>query len=229
MPVDPVGTVASGYDRLGGSYLEWAGRIEADPRTPWLDRLESRLADGSAVLDLGCGAGIPTAARLAERHALLGVDASAGQIERARSAVPKATFRVGDMTVIDLPASSFDAVVALYSIIHVPRLAHAALFRSIATWIRPGGWLLAALGGAESEDWAGDWLGVPMFFSSWAPDETLRLLSEAGFEIVEADVVEIREPEGGVPFLWVLARRPLDEPDVTLHEASRTGGTGQRP
>ncbi len=42
-----------------------------------------------------------------------------------------------------------------------------------------------------------------------ADEETnRRLLREAGFELVVDDLVWMREPQGEVAFLWVLARKP---------------------
>ena len=46
-----------------------------------------------------------------------------------------------------------------------------------------------------------------MFFSSHDAATNRRLLAAAGFELLVDEIVETREPEGPVPFLWVLARR----------------------
>jgi SAM-dependent methyltransferase len=197
--------VRVGYDRLGDRYVAWAARVEEDPRDRYLAELTARLEPGAHVLDLGCGAGVPAAAQLAERFVLLGVDVSPVQLERARREVPGATFLQADIAELDVPDASFDAVVALYSLTHVPRQLHADLFRRIARWLRPGGLFLGTLGARGGADWRGDWLGVEMFFSSWDADVNRRLLRDAGFELVHDEVVTIREPEGPARFLWVLA------------------------
>jgi hypothetical protein len=49
---------------------------------------------------------------------------------------------------------------------------------------------------------------VETFFSGYEPDTTLRLVREAGLEVVRDDLETIEEPEGPARFLWVLARRP---------------------
>ncbi len=107
--------------------------------------LLKRLPPGADVLDLGCGAGLPSTACLARRFTVTGIDISPSQVERARLNVPGATFINADMTAVHLPESSFDAVVAFYSIVHVPRDQHATLLRSIASWLRPGGLLTTAM------------------------------------------------------------------------------------
>jgi cyclopropane fatty-acyl-phospholipid synthase-like methyltransferase len=109
------------------------------------------LPPGATVLELGCGVGVPTTQRLAQRFAVTGVDISAQQIALARRNVPTATFVQADMAALDFPSASFDAVAAFYSIIHVPREEHAALVHDSATWLRPGGLLVATMGAGSTE------------------------------------------------------------------------------
>ena len=47
---------------------------------------------------------------------------------------------------------------------------------------------------------------MPMFFSSHGADENLRLLAEAGLDVLRAEPVTMREPEGEATFLWVMCR-----------------------
>lgn len=108
-----------------------------------------------------------------------------------------------DFTAIDFPAASFDAVVCSYSFIHVPRAEHEVLFRKIAVWLRPGGFLLANFGIGNCEiDYDEDWLGVPMFYSSFDADGERAALRGAGFELV-IDRIQT-EIEDGRPYRWLL-------------------------
>ena len=202
--------VRAGYDRLGDRYVSWAALIEDDPRERFVAELEARLEPGARTLDLGCGAGVPTASRLAERFTVLGVDVSNVQLERARREVLGATFVQGDIAELDFPDASFDAVVALYSLTHVPREAHPDLFGRIARWLPDGGLFLASLGASGEDDWLGEWLGVEMFFSSWDADTNRRLIRDAGFELARDEVVTMHEPGCPATFLWALASRRSD-------------------
>jgi cyclopropane fatty-acyl-phospholipid synthase-like methyltransferase len=207
---DPKQIVARGYDAIALRYAEWAGTIES-PTRRWLRALLDRLADGSRVLELGCGRGVPATRELAKRHDVIGVDISSSQIALARHHVPEATFVHADVTELELPSSSYDAVVSLYMFGHVPPDEAAELVDRIAVWLRPGGLLLATMG-ARDEDAEPcieeDWLGAPMYFAGVGRQTSLRWLDDAGLDVMRAEVEPQVEHGEEVRFLWVLARRP---------------------
>jgi SAM-dependent methyltransferase len=200
--------VEAGYDALAERFLAWSSRVQGDPRERFLEAFVDRLPDGARVLDLGCGAGVPSTRRLAERFEVTGVDISKAQLRLARRYVPAATFVRGDIAKLAFPPCSFTGITALYSISHLPREEHSDLFVRLCSWLEPGGLLLASLGAADNPGWTGEWLGAPMFFSSYDADTNCRLFRLARFEILHGEVVEMREPDSAVSFLWVLARKP---------------------
>jgi SAM-dependent methyltransferase len=199
--------VARGYDALGEGYSAWASSFADQARDRLLDAFTARLPSGARVLDLGCGPGVPSTRLLADHFDVIGVDISETQLDAARRNVPEASFVHGDLANVDFPPESFDGVAAFYSISHVPREEHGALFERVSRWLVPGGLFLATLGARDDPGWIGDWLGQPMFFSSHDADINRRLLTAANFDLVIDDVIETPEPEGPVPFLWVLAER----------------------
>jgi SAM-dependent methyltransferase len=199
--------VGRGYDVIGERFAEWRDRIVGDPRREWEEELVSRLQDGARVFELGCGAGVPDTKRLAQRFRVTGVDVSAGQIRRARAAVPEAEFVQADFTSLDLEPESCDAVVSFYAFNHVPRELLAPTFARIAGWLVGGGLLMTALGTGDIEAWTGDFLGAPTFFSSFPPETNTRLVREAGFEILRDQLVTFHEPDGDATFQWLLATR----------------------
>ena len=199
--------VGAGYDAMIDTWESWKGQITNDPRAEWCEELVSRLRPGAHVVELGCGGGAPETALLAERFRVTGVDLSEAQLRRARERVPGAEFVHADFTEVELEPGSVDAVAAFYSFNHVPRDLLAPLYARMRSWLVPGGLFLTALGTGDSDGWVGEWLGVPMYFSSWPPETNSRMLTEAGFELLRDEVVTIREPEGDGTFQWVLARR----------------------
>jgi 2-polyprenyl-3-methyl-5-hydroxy-6-metoxy-1,4-benzoquinol methylase len=203
-------TVESGYDLMAEQYL--ATKNGEDPLAlEALKDLASLLPPAAAVLDLGCGAGVPVTRWLADRgFAVTGVDVSARQLDLARIHVPEATFVKADMTKATFGPGSFDAVVAFHSVIHVPRTEHPALLGRIHRWLRPEGAFLATMSLTESEGREEDWegWGAPMVWSHYDADTNLAMLRETGFGIRYA------EPRSGggtgdqrETWLWVLARK----------------------
>jgi 2-polyprenyl-3-methyl-5-hydroxy-6-metoxy-1,4-benzoquinol methylase len=184
-----------------------------DPEDPLalkaLEDLASLLPKDAAVLDLGCGAGVPVTRWLADRgFAVTGVDVSAKQLELARKYVPDGTFLRADMTEVVFGPESFAAVVAFHSIIHVPRTEHPALLKRIHRWLKPHGALLATMTVADyegrDEDWEG-W-GAPMVWSHYDSKANVAMLREAGFEIRYAEP-RTGGGTGGETWLWVLASK----------------------
>jgi SAM-dependent methyltransferase len=207
MTSDPKIVVAQGYDQIAEVYLRRFGNSAV--RQFWLDQLIARLPAGVRVLDLGCGAGLPVARDLQDRgFVVTGIDGSRRQIELARDNVPGATFIEADMTRAKFAEASFGAVIALYSITHVPRDLHSGLFLRIANWLQPGGLLLASLGAEAAADWTGEWLGTEMFFSQHDAATNLRLIQETGL-IAECAEIAAQDDEDA-KFLWVIARKPID-------------------
>jgi ubiquinone/menaquinone biosynthesis C-methylase UbiE len=207
--LDPKRLVADSYDRIAERHAEWAVGARTEERDRYTARLLEVLSTGADVLELGCGTAGPTTQTLAKHFRLTAVDISARSVELARQKVSTARFLVADMTVVDFPAGSFDAVVAFYSIIHVPREEQPALFARITNWLRPGGLFLATLtSGGEAADYEPDWLGVPMFWSGFDPATARQHLEEAGLRIKSAAIETAEEDGTPISFLWVEAHRP---------------------
>ena len=203
---DPKRVVERGYDRVAHDYARLEGVTEW-PRMRWLHKLLDRLEPGSSVLDLGCGSGDPADIEIAKEHQVTGVDISQTQIDLARKNIPTGRFLHGDAASVQFPAASFDAVISFYALEHIPRQEHEVLLRRICRWLRAGGYLLISMEAGEYDDVMGEWLGVLMFISCFDPETMVRLVEEAGFELLET-AVEI-QAEGGqeIPYLWLFARK----------------------
>ncbi len=126
-----------------------AQRVEATYTTP--DVSATRVAvfraleprSGERVADLGCGPGFMTqelARAVGPQGHVYALDLSEPMLGLARrrcAGLPSVELAMGDMTALDLPDSSYDAVVAMQSVAYVPEAARA--LAEIARVLRPGG------------------------------------------------------------------------------------------
>ncbi len=141
---------AASYNAHAGSYDKYIRRLSA----PLADRIcdLARLKPGDRVLDVGTGPGI--AARRATQTvgpagSVLGVDLSEGMIDIARQSVARwegkaPEFRVMDAEALDLPDTTFDAVISLCAVRHFPNIERA--LAQMCRVLKPGGRLVVSYG-----------------------------------------------------------------------------------
>ena len=132
--MNPKDIVRTGYDKISHTYR--GDDIDhSDPDIAayigWVNELIARVPAGGAVLDLGCGNGVPVASCWRAGFAVTGVDISPVQIGRAQATVPAARFVCADTTALEFPAQTFAAIASFYAIIHVPLAEQRDLFAKI--------------------------------------------------------------------------------------------------
>lgn len=211
---DPKKLVEQGYDRVAAEYAQLE-QGESWPRMRWLRKILERLAPGSSVLDLGCGSGDPADVEIAKNHRLTGVDISRVQIDQARRNVPDGRFIHADAATVQFTSAPFDSIVSFYTLEHIPREQHLALMQKFSQWLRPDGFVLISTEASEI-DGVGEWLGVPMYFSSFGADAAKELIVEAGFEVLESSIETQWEGGEAIPSLhfkkagqfWPARHRP---------------------
>ncbi len=206
-----IAAVAAGYDSAGDDYFRFYR--SSVPNVVW--RYERLFIDGvigtRRVLELGCGNGLPFTSNLVKRFDVTAVDVSQQQVNKARRNVPSGKFVCADMSMLKLPENSFDGVIALYSIIHLPRSLQPELIASIYSWLRPGGLFVATFGATEEDHREDNWFGVPMYWSSFDAETNRTMVSDAGFVVESANVEMIDNlGDGGEKetHQWIVARKP---------------------
>lgn len=194
--------------------------------------------EGERALDAGCGTGQLTA-MLAERGAeVQGIDRSPSMVEAARRAHPQLDFEVGDILALD-PSGDLDLVFSNATLHWVKPPEEAA--RRIAGALKPGGRLVAELGGAGNVDTvdtallaalaeAGipeEALGKPRYYPSVA--EYAEILAGVGLEVELAHLFQrptpLEGPDGLRNWLEMFIRPyligvPQDEVDALLDRAT---------
>jgi 2-polyprenyl-6-hydroxyphenyl methylase/3-demethylubiquinone-9 3-methyltransferase len=160
------------------------------------------------ILDVGCGNGYWALRLASSGHRVVGIDASAQRIERAREEVPSARFEqldISESLLSDLHEEPFDLVVSTEVVEHLflPREWAAACLAAL----RPGGRLICStpyhgylknLGIALTGRWDRHHhtlrsVGHIKFFSE---AKLRQLLVETGFENVSF------RGAGRLPYLW---------------------------
>ncbi|KGO76965.1 Methyltransferase type 11 [Penicillium italicum] len=214
--------IKKAYDEIAEVYLNWTQHSH-ETRLSYLDLMLQSFDSTKEprqinILELGCGAGVPCTEHLASREyiSVTANDISETQIAMAKKRLPQSMKLIqGDMMELEFSRESFDAVMAMYSIFHLPRDEQTTILRRIFDWLKPGGRLLANFpetGFASSSDQA--WLGGTkgaMHWSGWGREEMRRLLAEIGFVMqIDEVVVDCEEKNGvsqSVPFHWILAKK----------------------
>lgn len=207
----PKDIVRTGYDKISHTYR--GDSIEADNPShqnyvAWVSSLLETMPPKAAILDLGCGNGIPTSKLLTDAGCrVTGVDISPVQIERARQNVPNAEFICADMSTLHFEPERFAAIVCFYAIIHVPVEEQPGIFAALHRWLQPGGSLIMSVGGEQA--WTGteqSWLNVADATMYWSHADiaTYRSWLEAqGFHIAWERFI----PEDDTGHYLLLARK----------------------
>lgn len=218
-PENIKGRIKASYDAIASTYNTWTEK-HTPLRLSYLEKLFEAVPslkqqkEKVSVLELDCGAGVPILEEILSRcptASLIGNDMSTTQLKLARQNLASFGDRVslieGDMAALSFQDASQDAVIGLYSIIHLPKSEQVEILGKIARWLKPGGCLLAtfseATSGVVSEKWLDEkgW----MFWSGFEQDETISHAEGAGLEIIHRAI----EGDGEEQHLWIIARKPL--------------------
>jgi ubiquinone/menaquinone biosynthesis C-methylase UbiE len=183
------------FDHLAELYQ---GEHSSNPfQTALVEKLSGLIPPGSAVLDLGCGTGVPTARILtAAGHRVVGVDISQGMLALARDQVPAAEFRHADIRSLPGDLGTFEAVTSFFTLLMLSRAEISAVLGRITGWLKPGGYFAAGMVNLDADSLPVEFLGVPVQVSGYPEAEWRSVLETAGFTVLESETVEFT-PENG--------------------------------
>jgi ubiquinone/menaquinone biosynthesis C-methylase UbiE len=214
----PKQIVEQAYDYIAEWYLRWV-EGQSSPRERYTNKVLENAPASPFVLELGCGPGVPITRMLLDRGAqVVANDISAKQISMAKVRCPEATLISGDMAALSFEPASFDGVISFFTIFHLPRAEQKGMLSNIYSWLKPGGMFVFNLATVDEEEIHGEFLGHGMFWSSYGVEDNKAMVRDIGFEVVEAEVLEAgdgqleeSDPDYGVKFMWVVARKGSSE------------------
>lgn len=217
-------TAEQAFDSVGPAYeAAFAGLPEQARSVDWLlAQLEASGAKPARFVDIGCGTGRPVCSSLAGAgHDVLGIDVSSAMIAAARKRVPGARFERMDFRNFDPPPRSLDAASAYFSFIaDVTQEEISGFVSKIFAFLKPGGLFVFATLPLDVQGLQFKWMGRPVTVSSLAPDATVDMVRDVGFEIVYDAVTKFtpKGAEAGIcqeeevweeSHLFVYARKPM--------------------
>ncbi|MFX1452697.1 MAG: class I SAM-dependent methyltransferase [Promethearchaeota archaeon] len=192
--------VEKGYNKIAEDYYN---HRDLEKFNGEVEKFASLLPDNAHILDVGCGAGIPTAKFLVKRGIkVTGIDISETMLNFARQIVPNADFFKMDINELEFKDNVFEGIVCVYTLFHIPRIKHFEIFKKFYNILKPGGILMINTGISESEG-TSTFFGVPMFWSNHSPETTLDLIKKAGFIIISEGVLQ----RGGEYQYWIFGKK----------------------
>jgi len=203
----PKDIVTKGYDKISQLYNDERARSfwHTDAE---VDTFSKCMPVGARVLDVGCGSGLVSSTLQQNGFRVTGIDVSEKMLELARKNSPASTFRLMDMRRLRFLPNSFDGVIGLYSIIHVPRRFHLGVLRGFRRVLKSKGFLAIHMGWGDyvgvEENWHG-W-GAALYWSHFDKEANLALLRKAGFQVVSSR----RSGQKDGVHLFVIAQKPFE-------------------
>jgi len=216
-------------EKAAASYNAAADHFDDEPLRFWgligkRTITNLKLPAGAKVLDVGCGTGasaLPAARAVGKKGFVVGVDLAARLLDRARTKALAAgfdnvEFRLADMTALNYPDGSFDAVVSVFSIFFVPEME--GLVRELWRMVRPGGKLAVTTWGPRIFEPAySRWLVAvgrkrPDLVTAFNPWDRItdvasvrKLLREGGVKDAEVIAGELFQPLRSPDDWWTIA------------------------
>lgn len=197
-------TIEESYDKMGETYHNFRDNEKFNNE---LEKFANLLPVSGNVLDAGCGVGIPVSKFLVRRgFKVTGIDISRKMIDLAKQNVPEATFYQKNILTLDLPGNSFDGIICVYTLWHIPRAEHSFIISNFHRMIKENGLLVINTGVFESEGMS-EFFGEPMLWSNNNPKKTLNYVIDAGFSIIFEGVLK----RGEEMQYWIFAKKENKE------------------
>jgi ubiquinone/menaquinone biosynthesis C-methylase UbiE len=157
----------------------------------YLDKL-IEYSIGKNLLDIGCGHGRDCRYFTDKGFNVTGIDLSYELLKIAVIAAPKARFYHMDMRELKFDDCSFDAVNNLAAFMHLPKIEALGSMKEHYRVLKKGGAAFFSVteGNTEGFQESSTYFGTKRFFAKYNKDEFEKIVTDAGFFILESIVDE---------------------------------------
>ncbi|HSR91692.1 MAG TPA: class I SAM-dependent methyltransferase [Gemmatimonadales bacterium] len=129
---------SNGYEAVANEFI--SGRSRSSVGASAVRAWAKTLPKGAAVLDLGCGSGVPISQVIVDEGLIVyGVDASPSMIAAFRRQFPEAAAECRPVEQSEFFGRAFDAVVAWGLMFLLPAYVQATLIAKVSTVLKTGG------------------------------------------------------------------------------------------
>ncbi|WP_458776290.1 class I SAM-dependent methyltransferase [Desulforhopalus sp. 52FAK] len=189
----------SAYDKNSEKYAEKFDDYEIYQRRI-TDFQQKYIAQGSHILDLGCGPAnnIRTILEQDQTCSFDGIDLSEKFIQIAKQRFPQFTFLQQDISNLNVE-SQYAVIIASFCIVHLTNEETAKVFKSIGKHLTSDGYLyLSYMNGTRSGFESASFSKEEIFFNYYQDQFIIELLSKNDIEIVEIGKEEYIESDGSI-------------------------------
>ncbi len=175
------------YNKIAESYEQYNA---VSIWTKQLEEFKKRIS-GKKVLEIGCGFGRDSINF--SDYEYVGIDASPKMIESAKKKYPNMDFRLMDFYKLDFSHNSFDGVLAIASLLHIPKKEIKEVIQSIIKLLKSNGVGLITMRKGEGEGWR-EKSASKRYFAFYQIEEFKKILEESNLAVL--DIGETKEPDG---------------------------------
>jgi SAM-dependent methyltransferase len=134
---------SNGYEAIASIFIPGRGSAHSGVGASTMEAWAQVLPEGAAVLDLGCGTGVPISQVLMRRGCqVFGVDASPSMVAAFRTRFPEVPVQCAAVEESDFFGRTFDAVVAWGLFFLLEPEVQRRLIAKIGPVLNSGGWLM---------------------------------------------------------------------------------------
>lgn len=186
------------FNKIGDVYEAAFGINPAQvSATEWLIQ---KLPANAHVLDVGCGAGVPTAQLLANAgFHVVGIDSSSEMLRLAQQKVPNASFHLMDMTQLSLDGHMFQGMAAFFSLLMLPRADIVPTIHTLTQYLEPESYVAISMVVGNFDYFTIPFLGHTINVSAYLADEFADILNAEKLSVTDMQTVDFSPNENAAP------------------------------